>query len=161
MCTLSGAEGLPLFFLPELFSQRNPFCSAKHSSLKSTTYAMQICKSFALIFMQNAGVGGSTTVSTIHCVTARILSVPAQSVWKLPRCGLPTAACLPKAGQANYISSGANCEKASGAASSNRVNRLRNTNFTMSVGPFLCLAMRSSVSSLSSGVAPALKKCGR
>jgi hypothetical protein len=61
----------------------------------------------------------------------------------------------------NYMSSGANCENASGAASSNRVNRLRKTNFTISVGPFRCLAIRSSVSSLSSGVAPALKKCGR
>src|SRR5439155_15951727 len=71
------------------------------------------------------------------------------SVGKLPRCGI------------NYISSGANCENASGAASSNRVNRLRNTNLTMSVGPFRCFAIRSSVSSLSSGVAPALKKCGR
>src|SRR5216683_3228839 len=88
--TLSGAEGLPLFFLPELFSQRNPFCSAKHSSLKSTTYAMQICKSFALIFMQNAGVGGSTTVSTIHCVTARILSVPAQTARRRPAPPLQT-----------------------------------------------------------------------
>jgi hypothetical protein len=73
----------------------------------------------------------------------------ASTVGKLPRCG------------SNYISSGANCEKASGAASSNRVNRLRNTNLTMSVGPFRCFAIRSSVSSLSSGVAPALKKCGR
>jgi len=61
----------------------------------------------------------------------------------------------------NYISSGVNWEKASGAASSKRVNRLRNTNFTRSVGPLRCFAIRSSVSSRSSGVAPALKKCGR
>src|SRR5258708_33545843 len=86
--TLSGAEGHPLFFLPEPFSQRNPFCSAKHISLKSTTYEMQISKSFALIFMQNAGGGGSTAVSTIHCGAARTLSALPQSVWELPRCGL-------------------------------------------------------------------------
>src|SRR5215472_12083972 len=61
----------------------------------------------------------------------------------------------------SYISPGANDEKASGAASSKRVKRLRKTNFTMSVGPLRCLAMRSSVSSRSSGVAPALKKSGR
>jgi hypothetical protein len=60
-----------------------------------------------------------------------------------------------------YISSGENWEKASGAASSKRVRRLRKTNFTLSVGPLRCLAMRSSVSSRSSGLAPALKKCGR
>ena len=61
----------------------------------------------------------------------------------------------------NYISPGENWEKASGAASSKRVRRLRKTNFTFSVGPLRCLAMRSSVSSRSSGLAPALKKCGR
>jgi hypothetical protein len=60
-----------------------------------------------------------------------------------------------------HKSSGENCAKASGAASSKRVRRLRKTNLTLSVGPLRCLAMRSSVSSRSSGVAPALKKCGR
>ncbi len=40
----------------------------------------------------------------------------------------------------NHISSGANCEKASGAASSKRVRRLRNTKRTLSVGPLRCLA---------------------
>src|SRR5260370_1301824 len=88
--SLGVRELAPAFLSSRALFQRNPFCSAKHISLKSTTYEMQICKSFALIFMQNAGGGGSTAVSTIHCVTARILSVPAQSVWKLPRCGLPT-----------------------------------------------------------------------
>jgi hypothetical protein len=39
-----------------------------------------------------------------------------------------------------YISSGANWEKASGAASSKRVSRLRNTKRTLSVGPLRCLA---------------------
>lgn len=59
------------------------------------------------------------------------------------------------------ISSGENWEKASGAASSKRVNLLRKRKRTFSVGPLRCLAMRSSVSSRSSGLAPALKKWGR
>src|SRR5581483_247821 len=61
----------------------------------------------------------------------------------------------------SYISLGPSCEKASGAASSKRVNRLRKTNLTLSTGPLRCLAIFNSVSSRSSGVAPCLKKCGR
>src|ERR1700756_2713901 len=46
-----------------------------------------------------------------------------------------------KRGRCNsYMSSGANCEKASGAASSKRVRRLRKTKRTLSVGPLRCLA---------------------
>src|SRR5438270_7906362 len=66
-----------------------------------------------------------------------------------------------RAPRKTYLSFGVNCENASGAASSKRVNRLRKTNLTISVGPLRCFAMRRSVSSRSSGVAPALKKCGR
>src|SRR6516165_1482624 len=62
----------------------------------------------------------------------------------------------------NYISSPpANCEKASGAASSKRVSRLRKTNLTLSVGPLRCLAMRISAISRSAGEALRLKKLGR
>ena len=60
-----------------------------------------------------------------------------------------------------YISLGANWEKASGAASSKRVRRLRKTNLTLSVGPLRCLAMRMSACSRSSGAASILKKLGR
>ena len=73
----------------------------------------------------------------------------------------PCIYCIRYLSEINYKSSGENWLKASGAASSNLVRRLRKTKRTVSVGPLRCLAMRSSVSSRSSGVAPALKKCGR
>src|SRR5713226_9037591 len=60
-----------------------------------------------------------------------------------------------------YRLSGANWEKASGAASSKRVRRLRKTNLTLSVGPLRCLAIKMSAWSRSSGAASILKKFGR
>lgn len=91
--------------------------------------------------------------SSLRTLSHRIGGVP------LPAPSLAT--CHSPIATAVYRSSGANCEKASGAASSKRVSRLRNTNFTLSVGPLRCFAMINSVCSRSSGDAPTWKKCGR
>src|SRR5260370_33549497 len=53
--TLSGVEGLPLFFFPKLFFPRTCLLHQIASLSKSCAYEMQFCNSFLLIFIRIAG----------------------------------------------------------------------------------------------------------